>query len=245
MRTIYFAIFLLVFLYSCSSQEKVSQKVFEDISLTSRIDFFDPKLNQPRFCTGFLLQYNKDTFAVTAKHLLKIIKPPQMNTLSFDGFIKNWVLFPLDKKEDTIVTTKLLNQNPAAQLDDKSIYDNDWLVFSIGSNHSTVKPLQARTTPLIPGEKLYVIGWTRKMESGKQRVYEFEYYKTIGHRILLKEVIVPEQFGGLSGAPVVDEQGAVVGIVSNGTKDPDTGKKFFSPCVLDELIAFIQKNQTP
>ena len=55
--------------------------------------------------------------------------------------------------------------------------------------------------------------------------------------------MAPEQFGGLSGAPVVDEQGAVVGIVSNSTSDPDTGKKYFSPCVLDELIAFIQKDQ--
>jgi len=245
MRLTYSAIFILVFLYSCSSQEKVSQKEFSAISLINRIDFFDPKLNQPRFCTAFLLQYNNDTFAVTAKHLLKIIKPPQMKALSFDGFIKNWVLFPLDKKDDTIITSKLLNQNTAASLDDKAIYDNDWLVFSIQSNHSTVKPLQARTTPLVPGEKLYVIGWTRKMETGKQRVYEFEYYKTIGHRILLKEIIVPEQFGGLSGAPVVDEQGAVVGIVSNSTTDPDTGKKFFSPCVLDELLAFLQKGQTP
>jgi hypothetical protein len=245
MRLIYSAIFVLFFLYSCSSQEKVSQKVFDDISLTNRIDFFDAKLNQPRFCTGFLLQYNKDTFAVTARHLLKIIKPAQMTALSFEGFIRDWVLFPLDKKQDTIVAAKLLNQDNTALLDNKSTYDNDWLVFSIRSNHSTVKALQARTTPLVPGEKLYVIGWTRKMESGGQRVYEFEYYKTIGHRILLKDVIVPEQFGGLSGAPVVDEQGAVVGIVSNSTTDPDTGKKYFSPCVLDELLAFLQKSQLP
>jgi hypothetical protein len=245
MRLTFFAIFCLVFLCNCSSQEKVSQKVFEDISLTNRIDFLDQKLNQPRFCTGFLLKYNNDTFAITARHLLKIIKPAQMKTLSFDGFINNWVLFPLDKKADTIVTSKLLNQDQAVSLDNKSTYDTDWLVFSLQSNHSTVKPLQARTTPLTPGEKLYVIGWTRKMESGKQRVYEFEYYKTIGHRILLKDVIVPEQFGGLSGAPVVDEQGAVVGIVSNSTTDPDTDRKYFSPCVLDELIAFLQKRQAP
>jgi hypothetical protein len=243
MRLTFFAFFSLFFLSSCSSQEKISRKVFEDISLTNRIGFFDQKLNQPRFCTAFLLQYNNDTFAVTAKHLLKIIKPAQMKALSFDGFIKSWVLFPLDKKEDSIVASNLLNQDQAALLDDKAIYDNDWLVFSIQVNHSTVKPLQARTTPLAPGEKLYVVGWTRKMESGKQRVYEFEYYKTIGHRLLLKDLVVPEQFGGLSGAPVVDEQGAVVGIVSNSTTDPDTGRKYFSPCTLGELLAFIQKRQ--
>ena len=81
------------------------------------------------------------------------------------------------------------------------------------------------------------------MENGKQRVYEFEYYKTIGHRILLKDIVVPEQFGGLSGAPVIDEQGAVVGLVSNSTEDPDTGKKFFSPCTIDGLITFLQNTK--
>jgi len=225
---------------SCSSQEKVSQKVFDDIAVTNSIAFSDPKFDQPRFCTGFLLKYNNDTIAVTAKHLLKIIKPSQMTSLSLDGFVKKWVLFPLGKKTDTIVVEKLLNHNAAESLEDKTTYENDWLAFSIRSNHSTVKPLQVRTAPLTPGEKLYVVGWTRKMESGKQRVYEFEYYKTIGRRILLKELITPEQFGGLSGAPVVDEQGAVVGIVSNSTQDPDTGKKYFSPCTIDGLITFLQ-----
>jgi hypothetical protein len=136
-----------------------------------------------------------------------------------------------------------LNENKAEILADKSTYTDDWLLFSLKANYSKVKALEVRATPLVPGEKLYVIGWTRKMESGKQRVYEFEYLKTIDHRILLKEILVPEQFGGLSGAPLVDEQGAVVGIVSNGTIDPASNKKYFSPCVLDGLISFIEKYQ--
>ena len=54
---------------------------------------------------------------------------------------------------------------------------------------------------------------------------------------------MPEQFGGLSGDPVVDEQGAVVGIVSNSTQDPETGKKYFSPCTIDGLITFLQNTK--
>jgi hypothetical protein len=217
--------------------------VFDEIALVNEVQFYNSKLDQPKFSCGFLLKYNTDTFAVTAKHLLKVIKPEQMTTLSFDNIIKRWSLYPLDRKKEVVITDALLNENKAEILADKSTYTDDWLLFSLKANHSKVKALEVRATPLVPGEKLYVIGWTRKMESGQQRVYEFEYLKTIDHRILLKEILVPEQFGGLSGAPLVDEQGAVVGIVSNGTIDPASNKKYFSPCVLDGLISFIEKYQ--
>ena len=229
---------LLISISGCA-QEQLSTKEFAAIALTNRIDFVDSKFDQSRFSCGFLVKYNADTFAVTAKHLLKIIKTDKMQTLTFENYVKEWILYPLDKKEQVVVTDKLLNENKSELLDKPSTYNQDWLLFSIKTNHSKVKPLAVRTTPLVPGEKLYVIGWTRKMETGSQRVYEFEYYKSIGDRLLLKDVIVPEQFGGLSGAPVVDEQGLVVGIVSGGTVDPETKKKYFSPCAINDLVKFI------
>jgi hypothetical protein len=239
----FFSLFTTLLMYSCSGPEKVSTRVFDEIALVNGIEFYNSKFDQPRFSCGFLLQFNNDTFAITAKHLLKVIKPEEMKTLSFEKVIKSWSLYPLNKKAEVVITDSLLNANKGERLEDKSTFTNDWLIFSLKANHSKVKALTVRATPLVAGEKLYVIGWTRKMESGEQRVYEFEYLKTIDHRILLKEILVPEQFGGLSGAPLVDEQGAVVGIVSNGTIDPDSNKKYFSPCVLDELISFIEKYQ--
>jgi len=242
MRLICFAVFILFFLYSCSNQGK-----FEDISLTNRVETIVPELNVSGFGNAFLLKYNNETFAITAKHILRMIKTgPQVNGLSFDVFIKNWVMFPLDKKEDTIVISKLLNRDADSLLDERPIYENDWLIFSIQRNHSAVKPLQVRTTPLKPGENLYVIGYTGKLESGNPEVYKFEYYKTIGQHILLKNITVAEykHMGGLGGAPVVDEEGAVVAIASADEVDPETGKKYYAPCLLNELITFLQKNQT-
>lgn len=230
---------------SCAGQERTSAKVFPEIALTNQILFADSRFDQPRFSCGFLVTHKQDTFAVTAKHLLKIIKTKDMTRLSLGNSIKSWSLFSLPTKEKSVVTQRLLNENPAASLDDKATYDEDWLVFSLRSNHTSVKPLAFRATPLQPGEKLYVVGWTRHMEAGPQRVYEFDYYKTVNHRLLLKEVVVPEQFGGLSGAPLVDEQGALVGIVSNGTVDPATGKKYFSPCPVEGLRTFIETYQKP
>jgi len=237
----FISLFALLIITACTGQEKVSTKTFEEITLVNKIDFFDSKLDQPKFSCGFLLQYNNEIYAVTAKHLLKIIKPDKMKTLSFENNIKFWSLYPLENKSEIVICDKLLNEDKSELLEAKSTYENDWLIFSIKENHSKITPLQIRTTPLIAGEKLYVVGWTRKMESGKQRVYEFEYYKTIKNRILLKDIIVPEQFGGLSGAPVVDEKGTLVGIVSNGTVDPETDKKYFSPCSATALLQFLEK----
>ncbi|MBD8084254.1 trypsin-like serine protease [Chryseobacterium caseinilyticum] len=228
-------------LYSC--QNATSKKVFKEISLVNKIDFNDDKLNQPRFACGFLMQYNNETFAVTAKHLLQIIKPKEMKTLAFENHIKSWSFYVLDKKDKTVTTNSLLNKNESENLNDKSSYSNDWLVFSVKQNNSDVEVLEIRDKPLLVGEKLYVVGWTRTMEDGPQRVYEFEYYKTINNRMLLKDVVVPEKFGGLSGAPVVDEYGKLVGIVSGGTEDPDTKKKYFSPCTLDNLLSFLDQYQ--
>ncbi|WP_207532728.1 trypsin-like serine protease [Desertivirga arenae] len=230
------AILLPFTITSCSGQEKTSAKSFPKITLLNRIVFEQKEFDQAKFACAFLLKQGQDTFAVTAKHLMKIIKPDGIKVRSFDGFVKQWSLFPLDNPNQTVQLGKLLNESKSEKLEDKSTYDNDWLLFTIKNNTTTIKPLTIRTTALIPNEKLYVVGWTRKMEGGAQRVYEFEYYKTIGNRILLKEVIVPEQFGGLSGAPLLDEQGLVVGIVSNGTQDPETGKKYFSPCSIQSLV---------
>jgi hypothetical protein len=238
-----YGLFLLLLSINCLGQERTSAKTFPAIALTNRIEFTDPHFDQPRFSCGFLLAHNQDTFAITARHLLKIIKTKEMTHLAFGNSIKSWSLFSLLHKDKNAVTERLLNENAAASLEDKATYDDDWLVFSLRSNHTTVKPLAFRATPLRPGEKLYVVGWTRRMEEGPQRVYEFEYYKTIDHRLLLKDVIVPEQFGGLSGAPLVDEQGQLVGIVSNGTIDPVSKQKYFSPCPVDGLRAFIENYQ--
>ena len=244
MKYIQFILIACLFAFGCSGQEKVSEKKFPEISLVNKISFYNPKYDQSRFSCGFLIKYGSDTFAVTAKHLLKIIRTDKMKTVAFGNEIRSWSMYPLNKEAELIITDKLLNDEQSDFLDAKSTYDKDWLLFSIEENHSQIKPLEIRKTALNSGEKLYAVGWTRTMTSGSQRVYEFEYYKTIGNRLLLKDVIVPENFGGLSGAPVVDEQGLVVGIVSGGTTDPATDKKYFSPCSLESMVVLLEKLHT-
>jgi hypothetical protein len=60
-----------------------------------------------------------------------------------------------------------------------------------------------------------------------------------------KENVVRERENGRRSerlsAPVVDGNGLLVGIVSNGAVDPDTGKKIFSPCLVAGLAAFLDE----
>lgn len=240
MKSICLIALMFIFVSGCFSQEKTSSKKIDDIAFLNKIDFFDSKYDQQKFGCAFLLKFKNDTFGITAKHLLKFIKLPQMKGVSFENGIKRWSLYGLNKTAENVIVDKLLNENKEEPILEKSTYDDDWLVFSLKNNFSKAKAVEIRETPLISGEKVYVVGWTRKMENGAQRVYEFEYYKTIGKRILLKDIIVPEQFGGLSGAPVVDENEMLVGIVSGKTVDPDSGKSYFSPCAVSQLKIFLE-----
>ena len=146
---------------------------------------------------------------------------------------------PLDKKSEIVIIDKLLNEDKSENLKSKTLFEKDWLVFSIKENKSKVIPLEFRDTPLVKGEKLYIIGWTRHMKEGAQRVYEFEFYKTNGTHFLLKKIIVPEKMGGLSGGPVVDVNGKLVGIVSTGKFSFWNMEKLISPVGIVELKEFL------
>ncbi len=209
---------MIIAFVSCSKAKiSVSDKEFPPTSLVNHFEYFDGEHEFDQLGTAFLLKYRNDTFAITAKHILAILQPDSIKNLSLDNFIKKWTMSPLNKGNEIVIIDKLLNEDKAENLKSKTLYEKDWLVFSIKENKSTVIPLECRETALVKGEKLYIIGWTRHMKEGAQRVYEFEYYKTNGNHLLLKKLIVPEKMGGLSGGPVVDSNAKLVGIVSNST----------------------------
>lgn len=232
---------LFLVLISCSSKVGLSEKKFPSIALVNKIELNDTTKSWDKIGSGFLLKYRNDTFVVTAKHLLAFAKTDSVKYLTLDFSIKRWTLSPLGKEDEMVVINKLLNENKAENIKSKNRFKNDWLLFSIAENRSSVKPVEFRDSPLVVGEKLYVVGWTRDKTEGEQTVYEFIYHKTKGTHILLKDVIVPEKFGGLSGAPLVDENGLLVGIVSNSTFEWMSLGRLFSPCSVDSLRLFLDE----
>jgi hypothetical protein len=242
MKKLFFCSLFIITFISCSKAKvsvSVSDKKFPPTSLINHFEYFEGEHEFNQLGSAFLLKYKNDTFAITAKHILAILKPDSMKNLTLDNFIKNWTMSPLNKESEIVIMDKLLNENKSENLKSETIYNKDWLVFSIKENRSKVLPLEFRDTPLVKGEKLYIIGWTRHMKEGAQRVYEFEFYKTNGTHILLKKIIVPEKMGGLSGGPVVDINGKLVGIVSNSKFSFWNMENLVSPVGVVELKEFL------
>lgn len=224
-------------------EDKVSEKQFPPIVLANHFSCRDTQQDVDLAC-GFLLKHNDQIYAVSAKHILGALKLKGINGVEhvcLEGQLKEWTMFSKQTRTETVTLGALLNEDRKEKLSSARSSETDWLVFQIKTNASQVQPLEIRTTPLKPGEKVFVVGWTNGQTNGPQRTYEYEYYKTIGVHLLLKDVIVPAKIGGLSGGPAVDGNGLLVGMVSNGTIDPDTGKKTFSPCMLTGLTAFLDK----
>ena len=240
MRKIFHYFVLTLAIVSCSNAKvSVSDKKFPPISLINHFEYFNGGHEFNQLGTAFLLKYKNDTFAITAKHTLAILKTDSLKNLSLENFIKKWKMSPLNKKDEVVVVDQLLNEDKYESLKSKTLYEKDWLVFSIIENGANVVPLEFREKPLVKGEKLYAIGWTRHMKEGNQRVYEFEFYKTKGTHHLMKKLITPEKMGGLSGGPVVDEDGKLVGIVSNNEFNLFTMEKMLTAVGTVDLKEFL------
>lgn len=243
MRKIFHLLFIILALISCSKAKvAVSDKKFPAITLINNYEYFEGKHEFKQLGCAFLLKYKTDTFAITAKHILAILKTDSAKSLIIENFVKKWTMTPLNNENEVVVVDKLLNENKEENLKSKKIYEKDWLLFSIKENKTNVIPLEFREKPLIKGEKLFVVGWTRHMKGGNQRVYEFEFYKTKGTHYLMKKLIIPEKMGGLSGAPVVDNDGKLVGIVSISEFNLFALENMVSPVGIVELKEFLDSH---
>ena len=242
MRKIFYYSFLTLAIISCSNAKvSVSDKKFPPISLINHFEYFGGGHEFNQLGTAFLLKYKNDTFAITAKHTLAILKPDSSKNLSLENFIKKWKMSPLNKKDEEVVVDQLLNEDKHESLKSKTLYEKDWLVFSIKENRANVVPLEFREKPLVKREKLYIVGWTRFMKEGDQRVYEFEFYQTEGTHLLMKKIIIPEKMGGLSGGPVVDKDCKLVGIVSNSEFNLLAMENMVAPVGISDLKSFLDK----
>jgi len=165
---------------------------------------------------GFLLEFDGRTFAATAKHVLTYFKSSAMTAVDFAGTLERWRMYPKDHPESAITVGRLLNTDPEEPIA-KVAPRRDWLLFEVAERPNGVEVLHLRTSPLERGEKVFVVGWTYA-EKGRQRVHEgrFERSYSDGSFLIHVESLATNKIPGLSGAPILDAKGRVVGIMSRG-----------------------------
>ncbi len=230
-------------LIGCSSTKRLKNT---PIGLINNVSYVNASFNNPNASNGFLVQYKDDTYAVTAKHILVMAKTDKMKFVDFEGELKEWKMHPKNDSTKYVIIENLLNANKKDSLtwsymDTNWDNYNDWLVFSIKENKTNYKPLIFRETSLIKGEDLYVIGWSYKDTIGSQRLYQYKFDEIDGNYYNLKQVNGPQGLGGLSGSPVVDKKGNVVGLVSSGWEDEKTNEVFIQATKIDNAFKFISK----
>lgn len=239
-KSILFA-FMAALLVGCSTIHKLENR---PIGLINNVSFNESSFNNPNAANGFLVQYKSKTYAITAKHVLNLAKTEKMKFVDFEGELKQWKMHPKNDGSQYIILDKLLNTNKTDSLtwsymDNNWDNYNDWLVFSIKENKTKHKPLKFRSDILKKEENLYVIGWSYKDSIGTQRIYEYKFDKVEGNYYNLKQIKGPKSLGGLSGSPVVDKKGNVIGLVTSGWEDEKTKEVILQATSMKKALEFI------
>lgn len=214
------------------------------IGLINNVSYQDSSFDNSNASNGFLVAYNGKTYAITAKHVLMIAKTDAMKFVDFEGGLKQWKMHPKNDSTKYVITDKLLNTNKKDSLTWTYMDTNwdtyeDWLVFSVKENKTNYTPLLFRKKPLKKGERLYAVGWTYKDTAGPQRAYEYKFDNTEGNFHTLIQTRGPKNMGGLSGAPVVDTIGRIVGLVSSGSEDENTKEVVLQATDIQHAFEFI------
>jgi hypothetical protein len=181
------------------------------ITMINQIEYTDAQ--HPTAACGFLLDTGDEILAATAKHVLIYFKSETMDSVSFQGTLKTWRMFPKDSPEEQVLIDRLVNEDPSEPLESIPS-DRDWLLFTLRERSEAIQPLRLRSTPLEKGEQVYVIGW-RYPDEGRQRVHEGRFVRIDeGSVIVAIGALEDNTIPGLSGAPVIDGAGYVIGLMS-------------------------------
>jgi hypothetical protein len=182
------------------------------IAMINRIEYTDK--SHPIAGCGFLLDTGDEVLAATAKHVLIYFRSERMDSVSFGDTLKMWKMFPKDNPADAVVIGKMINANPEESLD-RVPTETDWLLFTVRERSPNIQPLRFRSGPLQPGEPVFIIGWRYSDKDCPQVVYEGNYVRSEDGSVLITtRELADNTMPGLSGSPVVDSDGYLIGLMS-------------------------------
>jgi len=164
--------------------------------------------------SSFLIKANDGRiFAVTAKHLLGEDGgvEPRIVPSDFNNVLKSWRLSPRTKPKSFIEVEKLVAFNESQH--------EDWLLFSVKQTKDLpAQPLRVREAAVEHDETVYLLGVPYKDTTSSQKVYKG---RVTSYNIPLPffrfDFSPSVDLSGFSGAPVIDEKGHLVGILTGSS----------------------------
>ena len=162
--------------------------------------------------SSFLLEASASTtWAATALHLIGENGgvEPEINVRQLDQKIAAWRMFPRTVPESFVEIDKVavggLGQG-----------GDDWLLLTIkaSSRPLPATALKLRSHPVRVGEKVFLIGCPYEEEGCKQNVYAGTVVERGNVAFFRYDLETPVDIRGFSGAPIVDKDGHLVGVMT-------------------------------
>jgi Trypsin-like peptidase domain len=158
---------------------------------------------------------------------------------TLDSEITSWKLF-LPDAEDRFLNVAGLYGN-ARQLDESC--DQVLLRLAPTTNSYPVTPLDLRLSPVTTAETLYVLTYVRDTNDCTQQVaHKVHRMPGLGFNCVME---TPAKLNGFSGAPIVDTNGLLVGILTDsfmlGTNNPSSDKHNFTGHLASELMPVLEE----
>lgn len=173
----------------------------------------DAEFEGDRWLSGassFLVENSKgDVFLASVDHLLGPAGgvSPRISQSVFDEQLISWVSYPRTKPENAI---NILNVAGAGEQRPNS----DWLLLRIKPGQKlNAAPLKLSTKKVKQGDKVYLIGVPYSDADSAQNVYEGVVTRV--DRFTFRYDLKPHvELPGFSGAPIVNSEGHMVGVMS-------------------------------
>ena len=164
--------------------------------------------------SGFLIEHNNNLYACTAKHIVEKSKriKPSVKAPKLNEELDIWTMFPRKKERPKIVLDSLINAESNKE---------EWWIFSVKKAPKKIQALEPRFEDVTVGEKVFFVGCPYSETGCKQNIYTGKIKSIKGKRITV-DYEPKTNVAGFSGAALMDENGKLIGILTQATFDKKT-----------------------